>query len=156
MKHSVYKIGEVAKLLGTSIRTIRYYEEALLLTPIRTDKGTRLYADAHIERLKAILDLAKIGLSIESIREISQARESASTGNESSHKVSQLFDIILSDLDKKIEEIDKMKKEINSAKAVVKRCNNCNNYPSTKDCPNCPVRLQLSEIKLLNLVWDTD
>ena len=156
MGDTVYKIGEVASMLATSIRTIRYYEEEFLLKPIRTDRGTRLYSDAHVERLKAILRLARIGFSIESIRAISSTREKCSTGNESSQKIAQLFDKTLSDLDKQIQVLDSLKNEIRSAKRIIRSCNGCKNHPSSKGCPDCPVRLHLNEVTLLNLVWDTE
>ena len=44
MTGAALKIGDVARQLGTTARTLRYYEEQGLLTPPRTAKGTRLYA----------------------------------------------------------------------------------------------------------------
>ena len=55
MDEQTFKIGEVASHLATSIRTIRFYEEEGLIYPIRTEKGTRLYNNKHVTRLKVIL-----------------------------------------------------------------------------------------------------
>lgn len=59
MEKNNYKIGEITGLLATSIRTIRYYEKEGLLTLIRTPRGTCLYSERHIARLRIILRLAK-------------------------------------------------------------------------------------------------
>ena len=154
MEGEVYKIGEVANMLATSVRTIRYYEEESLIKPIRTDKGTRLYSESHIQRLKAILQLTQNGFSIETIRKINSIREQYATGKESSQHLSALFDDVLSNLEYKIQELNNIKNEIISAQQTIQTCNNCNNKPSTTGCPNCLVIKKLNEILLLNLVWD--
>ncbi len=76
MTEKLHKIGEeVAEVPGTSIRTIRYYEEEGLLKPIRTPGGMRLYSARHVDRLRAILALAKNGYSLEAIRALAELSE---------------------------------------------------------------------------------
>lgn len=155
MGKDFYKIGEAAKILATSIRTIRYYEEESLVIPTRTEKGTRLYSKPHIQRLRAILELTRSGFSIDTIRHIGNLRDQCATGRESSHKLSKLFDETIADLAKQIEVLENIKGEMQSAQKVILSCNECNNHPSTKGCPNCAVIQSLDELILLNLVWDT-
>lgn len=65
------QIGEVARLIGISSKTIRYYEEiGLLSAPIRTGAGYRLYSAQDLLRLQRIRRLRALGLSLERIREI--------------------------------------------------------------------------------------
>ena len=53
------KIGEVAKLSGTGIETIRFYErEGLLLEPERRPSGYRQYDESTVERLEYIRNSA--------------------------------------------------------------------------------------------------
>jgi DNA-binding transcriptional MerR regulator len=151
-----YKIGEVARMLNTSIRSIRYYEEESLLKPIRTKGGTRLYSVNHVERLKAILRLTHNGFSIESIRVISEAREKCKNGDESSKVMANLLNKTLTNLEKQIQMLNSLKKEIKSAKEIIIDCTGCENIPSSKGCPHCPVRKKLNQIELLNLIWDDD
>ena len=156
MEINHYKIGEVASELATSIRTIRYYEEEGLLTPIRTPKGTRLYSKAHIARLNVILRLANLGFSIESIRKIAEIRENSQTGDESSIQVKYHLEEVLTAIDTQIKELERTSYEIYEAKQVISACNGCTNAPSSQGCPDCPVRKKLKDIELLNLVWDTN
>jgi len=149
-----YKIGEVANKLATSIRSIRYYEEQGLLTSIRTQRGTRLYSKNHIIRLTAILQLTKLGFSIESIREIVEIRENSQTGAESSSLVDIKLNKISNIVSSRIEELEKLNIEINNVRNVIKGCNSCSNFPSNTGCPHCPVIEKLESINLLNLVWD--
>jgi len=36
----------------------------------------------------------------------------------------------------------------------VKGCFYCNNAPTRKTCPNCPVNQNLDKSELLNLIWE--
>lgn len=65
------QIGEVARLVGVSTKTIRYYHEINLLPePERTGSGYRLYTARHLLRLQRIRRLRALGLTLERIREI--------------------------------------------------------------------------------------
>ncbi len=156
MDNDNYKIGEVANKLATSIRTIRFYEEEGLLTPIRTPRGTRLYSDKHIARLRVIIRLTKLGFSIEAIRIIAEMREKSKTGDEGSLLIEHHFEGILNTLANQISDLEKISLEINNAQNIISECSGCSNTPSTKGCPKCPVRKKRKEIELLNLVWDTE
>jgi DNA-binding transcriptional MerR regulator len=70
------RIGEVAKLAGTTPRTIRYYEEiGLLPLPAGRQPGAhRTYAEADVERLTELLRLKDLlGLSLEELKELVEA-----------------------------------------------------------------------------------
>jgi DNA-binding transcriptional MerR regulator len=65
------QIGEVAKLIGVSSKTIRYYHEiGLLAEPKRTDVGYRLYTAQDLLRLQRIRRLRSLGLPLERIKKI--------------------------------------------------------------------------------------
>ncbi len=154
MSTDYFKIGEVAEKLKTTVRAIRYYEEEGLLVPHRTDGGTRLYTEQHIDRLKAILHLADNGFSLEVIGLIGNTRQTCATGDEGSKKISGIIDSAITDVKEKIFDLNSLKAELNIAKKLVKKCNGCTNAPSSKDCPDCPVNKNLKKIKVLNLVWE--
>lgn len=72
------KIGDFAKLCGTNLRTLRYYEELGLLTPASRSKGGfRYYRRTDLNRLNMIRDLQALGLQLDRIGELMQTRESA-------------------------------------------------------------------------------
>jgi len=72
------RIGDVAKLAGTTPRTIRYYEEIGLL-PVASGRepGThRTYAEADVERLADLLRLKDLlGVSLEELKELVEAED---------------------------------------------------------------------------------
>jgi DNA-binding transcriptional MerR regulator len=64
-----YRVKEVSRLAGVSIRTLHYYEEIGLLVPTgRTDARYRLYTDDDLLRLQQILINRELGLPLEEIR----------------------------------------------------------------------------------------
>lgn len=72
------RIGEVAKLAGTTPRTIRYYEEIGLL-PVsggREPGAHRAYAEDDVERLTELLRLKDLlGLTLDELKQLAEADE---------------------------------------------------------------------------------
>ncbi len=64
------KIGEAALRYDISNRTLRYWEEAGILTSIRPDNGYRFYDDENITRIKQIMMLRKLRVPIQDIQRI--------------------------------------------------------------------------------------
>jgi len=72
------RIGEVAEAVGTTSRTIRYYEEiGLLGAPGERESGKhRTYTEEDVERLRDALRLKELlGLSLDELREILEAQD---------------------------------------------------------------------------------
>ena len=72
------RIGEVAEAVGTTSRTIRYYEEiGLLPGPPERRKGEhRAYGDGDIERLSELTRLRDLlNLSLEELKQLVEAEE---------------------------------------------------------------------------------
>lgn len=58
-------IGKLAKELGISVETIRFYErKGLLQQPLKPDCGYRLYGDVHTNQLKFILKAKALGFTL--------------------------------------------------------------------------------------------
>jgi len=77
MMKTHWKIGELAKRTGVSIRTLHHYDEIGLLSPShRTESGHRLYGREEVVRLQQILSLRQTGFSLEEIRLMLARRES--------------------------------------------------------------------------------
>jgi DNA-binding transcriptional MerR regulator len=73
-----YRIGEVATLVGTTTRTIRYYEEIGLLAvlPGHQKGRQRTYGEEDVARLRELLRLRDLlGVSLEELRSLVEAEE---------------------------------------------------------------------------------
>jgi DNA-binding transcriptional MerR regulator len=64
-----FKVGELARRTGLTIRTLHHYDEIGLLKPsLHTESGHRLYTAADVARLQQILSLRQLGFSLEEIQ----------------------------------------------------------------------------------------
>jgi MerR family transcriptional regulator/heat shock protein HspR len=66
----VYAISVTSELSGVGPQTLRLYERRGLLTPSRTDAGTRRYSDDDLERLRRITELIEQGVNLAGIAHI--------------------------------------------------------------------------------------
>ncbi|HEY4996397.1 MAG TPA: MerR family transcriptional regulator [Solirubrobacteraceae bacterium] len=72
------RIGDVAQLVGTTPRTIRYYEEIGLLPDVaeRASGRHRLYTPSEVERLREVMRLKHLlGVSLEELKTLLTAEE---------------------------------------------------------------------------------
>ncbi len=65
-----WKVGELAKKTGLTVRTLHHYEELKLLIPShRSPAGYRLYSTSDLRKLQIILSLKQMGFPLEQIKE---------------------------------------------------------------------------------------
>ena len=71
MNENEWSIQEIARLSGTTSRTLRHYGDVGLLAPSRVgDNGYRYYDERALVRLQRILMLRDLGLGLPSIGEV--------------------------------------------------------------------------------------
>jgi len=95
-------IKEVEQLLEVPRATVRFYEKEGLVTPTREGNGYRDYSDEDIEKLKKIIILRKIGISVEGI--------------------SDLFDGVKSMNEALDDNIENLQKQMEEVKGAMKLC----------------------------------
>lgn len=66
----VYGISVASELSGIGPQTLRLYERWGLLTPSRTDGGTRRYSDDDLRRVKRISELVDQGINLAGVVQI--------------------------------------------------------------------------------------
>jgi MerR family transcriptional regulator, heat shock protein HspR len=71
-----YTISVVADQYGVHQQTLRLYEREGLITPSRSEKGTRYYTEEDVERLELILNLTRdMGVNLAGVSIILSMRE---------------------------------------------------------------------------------
>jgi DNA-binding transcriptional MerR regulator len=61
------KIGELSRITGASVRSLRYYEDRQLLLSRRTSGGQRVYDQEAVERVTLIKELFAAGVSSDAV-----------------------------------------------------------------------------------------
>ncbi|CAN5241488.1 hypothetical protein BH09ACT8_BH09ACT8_22810 [soil metagenome] len=148
--------GEVAELLGVTLRTVRYYEEEGLVTPVRTDKGTRYYSDFAVQRLEVCVRLAAVGVPIKTLRQLALTRPNSTSGQESSQRLTDLFAQIRTDLRATLANLRYLLSDLEKTERLVRTCGNCPRRPNRIDCADCPCETEIDSAFILHLTWDED
>jgi MerR family transcriptional regulator, repressor of the yfmOP operon len=116
------RIGEVARRVGTTPRTIRYYEEIGLLPgeDARESGRHRLYGERDVDRLREALRLKELlGVSLDELKELLAAEESRAAirdewqhGEPDATRRAQLLEQSLGHLDRQLELVRRRRDEI--------------------------------------------
>jgi DNA-binding transcriptional MerR regulator len=109
------KIGEVAKASGVGVETLRFYEKSGLLDqPSRTESGYRLYDTEVLGRLDFIKRAQILGFSLDEIKRVIADRRA---GQSPCAEVREIVRSRLADLDERLHEMKRYRKELASALA---------------------------------------
>jgi len=77
----LWKVGQLAKATGISVRTLHYYDEIGLLKPSHHSRSNhRLYGEEDIMRLSQIVSLRQLGFSLDEITEFLGRKEASPLG----------------------------------------------------------------------------
>lgn len=107
------RIGEVAKLSGIGIETLRFYERSGLLgRPARTGSGYRLYDSEVLERLDFIKRSQVLGFSLDEIRQIIAEKQA---GGSPCRSVREVVRTRLQEVDERLREIRRYRKDLAAA-----------------------------------------
>jgi MerR family transcriptional regulator, repressor of the yfmOP operon len=108
------QIGELAKRLNITTRTIRYYEEIGLMGPTeRLGGGTRTYNREDILRLKFILKLKQLGISLKDIQELSEIFDiNAQNFDTITPKLIEILDQHINTVDEKMASLSSLRLDI--------------------------------------------
>ncbi|GGT37598.1 MerR family transcriptional regulator [Streptomyces chromofuscus] len=68
-----YRMEELARLAGITVRTLRFYRERKLLPPPRREGRIAWYDDHHLARLRTISALLERGHTLNGIAELAEA-----------------------------------------------------------------------------------
>ena len=102
-------IGQLSKLTGCKIPTIRYYEDiGLLPLPSRSEGNQRRYQQRHVTRLKFILHARDLGFSLDAIRELSSLSES----DQQCHEADSIAERQLQEVNRKINHLMALRREL--------------------------------------------
>lgn len=136
------KIGDFAKLAGTNLRTLRYYEEIGLLQPAaRSGGGFRYYRAEDLDRLRMVANLQTLGLELAQIRELMDTRTEGRPRGEFLERVRTALGAQAALLDARIAELTSQRRGLDQALAKLVACDVCDHQPLARNnfCHPCQV-----------------
>ena len=132
-KGFILNIGKAAKLSNLTVKTVRYYADIGLVSPVKNNNtGYRNFSEDDVARLQFVSKARKFNFSIQECEELLSLY---SDKNRSSREVKALTLEKISEINVKLLELKDLKKQLSFL------ADNCKG----NDRPDCPILDALSE-----------
>ena len=114
VQEDLIQIGKLAKELDITTRTIRYYEEIGLMGPSKRSRGgARSYNRDDVLRIKFILKLKELGISL---KEMLSLADTFDTHNQNfdmiTPRVLEILDLHIGNIDSKVGRLTSLRNDI--------------------------------------------
>jgi Cd(II)/Pb(II)-responsive transcriptional regulator len=120
------KIGELARIIGSQVETIRYYErEGLLPAPSRSEGNYRLYGDAHVDRLQFIRHCRSLDMTLDEVRHLLAFRDAP---QQNCGEVNAILDRHIDHVTDRIAELTALQAQLHELRRL------CDHAQAAKDC----------------------
>lgn len=135
----VMTIGDLARRAGTTMRTIRYYEERGLIEPVgRTKGGFRLYEEEELRKLHLIRSLQILDMPLAQVKAFFDKRQRGRTGAEIAPALRGVLQEHLQVMEQRIVQYRAMQDSVRETMEILTTCAHCPHEPGPNVCPPCP------------------
>ena len=106
-------IGEVARMLDVTTRTLRYWEEmGVIEASHRSEGGNRLYTPYMVRRMRFIVKLKELGLTIKEMQDLGAAYGEARKTEYMIPRLVEILDSHINKVDEKMAKLASLRKDI--------------------------------------------
>ncbi len=146
--------GDLARACETTVRTVRFYEEAGVLCPeTRSEGGHRLFGSDELKKLQLVMDLREAGLSLNDIKGLFELKQKCSSPKEASERMSALLETQIDEMQRKIATLRRLRDELASTVAIIQECHGCQAPEFPKQCSGCDVMNRGELPRAMRLLW---
>jgi len=104
------QIGEIAKLTGIKVQTVRFYEgEGLIDAPRRSDGSYRLYDQSYLNQLTFIKRARDLGFTLDQVRDLLRL---ADDPRKSCAEVDEMAVLHIEEIDRKLVDLQVLRSQI--------------------------------------------
>jgi DNA-binding transcriptional MerR regulator len=131
--------GDMARLSSSTLRTVRFYEEAGILHPVqRTEGGHRLFPQAELDKLRLVGDLRAAGFPLDEIRDMLAMKTRFASGAEASREVVERLSMQIDEMSDRIAVLQRVRHQLERARVCLRDCTDCRDeelFPNS--CAEC-------------------
>lgn len=158
-KDGLLTTGDMARQSRSTLRTVRFYEEAGLLEPAaRTEGGHRLFPPAELRKLKLVAELRAAGFALDEIKEMLGTKLRCDCGAEASRDISEQLARQIAIMNQRIGLMKRLLAELESAQEHLNDCAQCQDghyFPNA--CGECEVMAGEGPLpNALSVLWRVD
>ena len=134
------QVGELASACGKTVRAIHHYENLGLLSPHKRSKGRyRLYASDAVARVRWIVKLHDMGMSLSEIQEILSTWEKAPSAPDAMAKMRAVYHQKLKEVHAQIARLSGLERELHASLEYLDTCETCDPTELIAACSACTV-----------------
>lgn len=124
----IVSIGELAKELGITTRTLRYWEEVGIIESVeRSDGANRGYTPYYVRRIKFIIKLKEFGLTIKEMQDLYVAYGEAKQTDRMVPRLIEILEAHICKVDEKIARLASLRGDmVEYRQKMVKKLNSVN------------------------------
>lgn len=112
-EEEIVSIGDLAKELGLTTRTLRYWEEVGIIEAAeRADGANRGYTPYYVRRIRFIMKLKELGLTIKEMQDLYVAYGEAKQTERMIPRLIEILDLHINKVDEKMAKLASLRKEI--------------------------------------------
>jgi DNA-binding transcriptional MerR regulator len=143
------RIGDLAKKAGTTMRTIRYYEQLGLIRPVgRTKGGFRLYEEDELRKLRLIKSLQLLDIPLAQVKTFFDQRKLGRTAAEIAPHIRQILQVQLGQMEQRMAQYRSLQESLRQTLDILGCCARCPREPGPEVCSTCPAITARAEIPL--------
>lgn len=137
-QEAFFRIGDLARETGKTVRALRYYEELGLLQPVsHTEGGFRLYRPEDVKRVRLIERLQELGFTLERVRGIVAAWRKGESGERVAEPLQELLAEGLREIRLRMKHLHETEREMMEALHFLSVCRTCTDHPARQVCTPC-------------------
>lgn len=138
-EEELLQVGDLARAVGKTVRAIHLYEELGLLKAHERSKGRyRLFTPDAVVRVRWIVKLQSLGLSLTEIQGIDRARTDVPSAQSAAARLGELYQAKLLETRAKIDELRALETELVQSLDYLAGCHTaCESEVKVECCPSC-------------------
>jgi len=138
LHRQTFRVGELARMSGKTVRAIHLYEELGLLEPAERSKGGyRLYDADSVTRVRWIAKLQEMGFSLPEIREVAKGYSQSGSAPDAMAKVENLLKEKLAHTRTQLERLGQLERELVASLEYLRTCPACDPQEIIEACASC-------------------
>jgi MerR family copper efflux transcriptional regulator len=132
-------VGDLAKAVGKTVRAIHLYEELGLVRAHERSKGRyRLFAQDALVRVRWIIKLQSLGLSLSDIQALVRGQNDAASAKFAATRLREVYLARLVETQSKLAELKALESELEASLEFLSTCHSaCESEVSVHSCPTC-------------------
>ena len=132
-------VGDLAKAVGKTVRAIHLYEELGLVRAHERSKGRyRLFAQDALVRVRWIIKLQSLGLSLSDIQALVRGQTDAASAQFAAMRLGEVYLAKLVETRLKLAELKALESELEQSLEFLSTCHSaCESAVPVHSCPTC-------------------